>query len=228
MAGHLDMLGGPVTSGPTVDRVRPYDRIKRCVDAVAAVVLLVVLSPVVATTALVVLVTMGRPLLFRQLRPGRDGVPFELVKFRTMRDTATPTSVSNDGSRLTRTGRILRASSLDELPSLWNVLRGDMSLVGPRPLLVSYLDRYTPEQARRHEVRPGITGLAQVRGRNALSWDEKFQYDVRYVDERCFGLDLRILVETVWTTFRGIGVSAHNHATMPEFRPDDRARSSAR
>lgn len=193
----------------------PYDRPKRLLDVLVASLALVVLSPALLAVALVVAVGLGRPVLFRQTRPGLHGRLFELRKFRTMKPIG-PGRVS-DGDRLTGLGRWLRATSLDELPTLWNVLRGDMSLVGPRPLLVSYLDRYTPEQARRHEVRPGVTGLAQVRGRNSLSWEEKFGYDVRYVDTRRLGLDLRILAETVVRVLRREGVSADGHATAPEF-----------
>ncbi|AVT32866.1 UDP-galactose phosphate transferase [Plantactinospora sp. BC1] len=194
---------------------RRYDRRKRLLDLLVAAVLLVLLSPVLLGCAAAVALALGRPVLFRQSRPGRDGHLFELRKFRTMRP-AGPGRTS-DADRLTRFGSWLRATSLDELPTLWNVLRGDMSLVGPRPLLVSYLDRYTPEQARRHEVRPGITGLAQVRGRNELSWEEKFRYDVEYVDRRCLRLDLRILLETVLRVLRRQGISAPGNPTMPEF-----------
>ncbi|MGC1214952.1 MAG: sugar transferase [Micromonospora sp.] len=193
----------------------PYDRPKQLLDVVVAGLALVVLSPVLLAVAVLVAVGLGRPVLFRQTRPGLHGRLFELRKFRTMKPMG-PGLVS-DGDRLTGLGRWLRATSLDELPTLWNVLRGDMSLVGPRPLLVRYLDRYTPEQARRHEVRPGVTGLAQVRGRNSLSWEEKFAYDVRYVDTRCLRLDLRILAETVVRVLRREGVSADCHATAPEF-----------
>ena len=193
----------------------PYDRPKRLLDVLVASLALVVLSPVLLAVALVVAVGLGRPVLFRQTRPGLHGRLFELRKFRTMKPIGLDRV--SDGDRLTGLGRWLRATSLDELPTLWNVLRGDMSLVGPRPLLVSYLDRYTPEQARRHEVRPGVTGLAQVRGRNSLSWEEKFGYDVRYVDTRRLGLDLRILAETVVRVLRREGVSADGHATAPEF-----------
>ncbi|MEN3610768.1 sugar transferase [Plantactinospora sp. ZYX-F-223] len=196
-------------------RHRRYDRRKRVLDMLVAAVLLVLLSPVLLGCAAAVALALGRPVLFRQNRPGRDGRLFELRKFRTMRPVSP--GRTSDADRLTRLGRWLRATSLDELPTLWNVLRGDMSLVGPRPLLVGYLDLYTPEQARRHEVRPGITGLAQVRGRNALSWEEKFRYDVEYVDGRCLALDLRILLETVLQVLRRQGISAPGSATMPEF-----------
>jgi lipopolysaccharide/colanic/teichoic acid biosynthesis glycosyltransferase len=151
--------------------------------------------------------------LFRQVRPGLAGQPFELVKFRTMRS-----GTGSDAERLTSLGRFLRSTSLDELPELWNVLRGDMSLVGPRPLLVEYLDLYSPRQARRHEVRPGITGLAQVAGRNLVGWDERFELDVEYVERRSLGLDLRILWRTAVAVVRREGVTAEGEATMPPFR----------
>jgi lipopolysaccharide/colanic/teichoic acid biosynthesis glycosyltransferase len=198
---------------------RRYDTVKRGVDVLAAAVGLAVTAPVQLATAGLVLATMGSPVLFRQPRPGKDGQVFELVKFRTMRHPdATRTS---DADRLTAVGRFLRATSLDELPTLLNVLKGEMSLVGPRPLLVEYLDRYTPEQARRHEVLPGVTGLAQARGRNGLSWDEKLALDVEYVDRRSFALDLRILWETVAVVIRRRGISGDGHATMSEFQGSD-------
>ena len=157
-------------------------------------------------------------MLFRQTRPGLHGQPFEMVKFRTMTDARDADGhLLPDAERLTSFGRFLRGASLDELPELWNVLRGEMSLVGPRPLLMRYLGRYTPEQARRHAVRPGITGLAQVSGRNALSWDEKFALDLEYVDRVSFGLDVRILLRTLAKVVRREGISAGQHATMPEF-----------
>ncbi|MFW6597668.1 sugar transferase [Propionibacteriaceae bacterium Y2011] len=194
---------------------RPYDSVKRGLDAVVSAVGLVLSAPLQLGVSAVVLAAHGRPVLFRQPRPGRDGVIFELVKFRTMRhpDEAHQT----DAERLTRVGRFLRATSLDELPTLWNVLRGDMSLVGPRPLLVSYLDRYTKEQARRHEVRPGVTGLAQASGRNGLAWEERFKLDVEYVDNRSLALDARILVMTVKSVLVREGISEAGQATMTEF-----------
>jgi sugar transferase EpsL len=174
--------------------------------------------PIAAVVALVVRARMGGPVLFRQARPGRDGRPFMLVKFRTMTDARDARGeLLPDDMRLTAWGRILRASSLDELPELWNVLRGEMSLVGPRPLLVSYLDRYTAEQSRRHEVRPGITGLAQVNGRNALRWEDRFALDVRYVDSCSFGLDTRILLRTIRNVVARRGISEPGHATAQEF-----------
>jgi lipopolysaccharide/colanic/teichoic acid biosynthesis glycosyltransferase len=186
--------------------------VKRGIDVVAAGTLLVVLAPVLAVVAVAVRFRLGRPVLFRQTRPGLGGRPFEIVKFRTMRD-----SPGTDADRLTPLGRRLRALSLDELPELWNVVRGDMSLVGPRPLLRAYVDRYTPEQARRHEVRPGITGWAQVHGRNAVGWDERLALDVFYVEQWSLRLDLRILFRTVAQVARREGISADGHATMPEF-----------
>ncbi|MBB1494632.1 sugar transferase [Propioniciclava sp. MC1595] len=195
---------------------RAYDVTKRILDAGVAGVGLVVTAPLQAAVALAVLKEHGRPVLFRQPRPGKDGRVFELVKFRTM--LLPDAQRVSDADRLTPLGRFLRSTSLDELPTLWNVLKGDMSLVGPRPLLVQYLDRYTPEQARRHEVRPGITGLAQVRGRNGLDWDEKLSLDVEYVDHRSFALDLRILWETVAVVVLRRGISAEDHVTMSEFQ----------
>ena len=191
------------------------DRVKRALDVAVSGVGLVVTAPIQAATAVMVLAAHGRPVLFRQARPGKDGQVFELVKFRTMRHPDA-THVT-DAERLTTVGRTLRATSLDELPTLWNVLRGDMSLVGPRPLLVEYLDRYTPEQARRHEVRPGITGLAQVSGRNGISWEEKLALDVEYVDSCSLLLDLQILVRTVTSVLRREGIAAEGQATMPVF-----------
>ena len=197
-------------------RPAPYARaFKRVFDVVVSAAALVVLSPVLALTALAVAIALGTPVLFRQTRPGLRGRLFTLIKFRSMRlpgDTTTP-----DAERLTAFGRVLRATSLDELPELWNVLKGDMSLVGPRPLLVRYLDRYTPEQARRHQVRPGITGLAQVNGRNALSWDAKFELDVWYVDHCSFLLDHKILALTIWQVFARRGITQAGHATAAEF-----------
>ena len=201
------------------------DRFKRISDVAVSSIGLLVSAPVQLGTAVVVLVTMGRPVLFRQPRPGKDAEVFELVKFRTM--LLPDATHVTDAERLTRLGKFLRASSLDELPTLWNVLRGEMSLVGPRPLLVEYLERYTPEQARRHQVRPGVTGLAQVKGRNGLSWDEKLALDVDYVDRRSFWLDMHILLGTVGVVLRRRGVSADGEATMTRFLGSDKASEAA-
>lgn len=196
-----------------------YRRIgKPLLDRAAAAAGLVVLAPVLAVVGGLVRVKLGSPVLFRQTRPGLHGAPFTLVKFRTMTDARSADGrLLADAERLPPFGRFLRSSSLDELPELWNVLRGDMSLVGPRPLLMRYLDRYTPEQARRHAVRPGVTGLAQVSGRNALSWDEKFALDIEYVDRVSFRLDVWILMRTVRKVIVREGIHADQHVTMPEF-----------
>lgn len=198
-------------------------RLKRGFDLVGAALGLIVLSPVLAAVALLVRRHLGPPVLFRQRRPGLHGRPFTLYKFRTMREaTGAGGRPLPDGERLTAFGRRLRATSLDELPELFNVLRGDMSLVGPRPLLMEYLDRYTPEQARRHEVRPGLTGWAQVNGRNAISWEERFRLDVWYVDHPSLRLDLRILGRTVRQVLRREGISQEGQATMEYFRGSER------
>lgn len=192
--------------------------LKRLVDIVASAAVLVVLSPVLAVTALLVRVKFGSPVLFRQVRPGLDERPFGLIKFRSMTDARDAHGeLLPDARRLPPFGRWLRSTSLDELPELWNVLRGDMSLVGPRPLLMQYLPLYSPEQRRRHEVRPGLTGLAQVEGRNALTWDEKFAADVRYVDRQSLWLELTIIARTVTMILRRDGISAPGEATMPPF-----------
>lgn len=194
-----------------------YPVVKRAVDVAVAGVGLLVSAPVIAAVAVAVDRDLGRPLLFRQQRPGRHGQPFELVKFRTMTSLGPSDCVANDGERLTRLGRLLRSTSLDELPTLWNVLRGDMSLVGPRPLLMTYLPLYTDEQNRRHKVRPGVTGLAQIRGRNALTWEDKFAADVEYVSGMGPLMDARILAATVLTVLRRRGISAPGADTMPPF-----------
>ena len=191
---------------------------KRAIDLVLASVALVLLSPVLAVLWVLVRLRMGSPVLFRQQRPGRHGRPFEMVKFRTMTDARDADgNLRPDAERLTALGKLLRRTSLDELPELLNVLNGDMSLVGPRPLLMQYLPLYSPEQARRHEVRPGITGWAQVNGRNAVSWPEKFELDVWYVDHHTTKLDFEIMWKTVSQVFGGHGVSADGHATMAPF-----------
>lgn len=186
---------------------------KRLLDVMLSLAGLIVLVPVVAAIALCIRVRMGGPVLFRHERPGLNGRPFGLWKFRTMSHTPGP-----DAERITPLGRTLRITSLDELPELYNVLKGDMSLVGPRPLMMRYLSLYTPEQARRHEVRPGITGWAQVNGRNAQTWEDRFRYDVWYVDNVSLGLDLKILWLTIWRVLRREGISADGHATMPGFQ----------
>lgn len=195
---------------------------KRLLDIVLATVLLILLSPVMALVAVVVRCALGRPILFRQLRPGLNGRPFVILKFRSMRQLDEACPISSDSDRLALAGRLLRAASLDELPQLMNVLKGDMSLVGPRPLLMQYLSRYTATQARRHEVRPGITGLAQVNGRNAVSWEERLAMDVWYVDHQSLSLDLTILLRTLVSVVRRRGVSAPGKATMHEFLGSER------
>lgn len=197
-----------------MSRARSY-RGKRLLDLMLAIVLASLVAVPAGLVALAVGAFMGRPILFRHTRVGLAGRPFLLYKFRTMRAAG---EAQSDAARITALGRFLRATSLDELPQLFNVLRGDMSLVGPRPLLPEYIDRYTREQARRHEVLPGITGLAQVSGRNGLSWERKFELDCEYVDRHGLALDLEILARTVAVVLLGSGVSARGHATMPEFR----------
>ena len=192
---------------------------KRAFDVVVATLMLVVLAPVLAVVAGVVAISLGRPVLFRQTRPGLHGKPFTMVKFRTMTDARDAAgALRPNAERLTRAGRFLRASSLDELPELWNVLKGDMSLVGPRPLLMEYLALYTPRQMRRHEVRPGITGWAQVNGRNTASWDERFEMDVWYVDNHTLWLDVRILLLTVWKVVRRDDISVPGRDTIERFK----------
>lgn len=191
---------------------------KRFLDIGLTVVALALLAPVMMVITLLVRLKLGVPVLFRQQRPGLGGKPFTLYKFRTMTDKRDDQgNLLPDADRLTAFGKFLRSTSLDELPELFNVLKGDMSLVGPRPLLMEYLPRYTPEQMRRHEVRPGITGWAQVNGRNALSWEEKFQMDVWYVEHCSFWLDLKILWLTLIALVKREGITAQDHATMPKF-----------
>jgi sugar transferase EpsL len=196
-----------------------YNAAKRSLDVTLAVIGLLFLSPLLAIVAIAVRLNLGSPVLFRQVRPGYQGRLFTLIKFRTMRDTRDALGkLLPDADRLTSLGSWLRRLSLDEFPELWNVLRGDMSLVGPRPLLTQYLKRYTLEQARRHEVKPGITGWAQINGRNGLTWDRKFQLDLWYVDHHSLALDAQILVRTFWKALKSQGVSQEGHATMPEFK----------
>jgi lipopolysaccharide/colanic/teichoic acid biosynthesis glycosyltransferase len=197
---------------------------KRLFDLVSASCALVVFCVPLIVVAVLVRARLGAPVLFRQERIGRHGRPFEILKFRTMRDAVDAAGqVLPDEDRLTPFGRFLRSASLDELPEFWNIIRGDMSFVGPRPLLPEYVPYYLPEQMRRHEVRPGLTGLAQINGRNAQSWDERFEFDVRYVDNRSFWGDLKILVQTAWRVLAREGVSAEGHETMPRF--DDQVRA---
>lgn len=190
---------------------------KRLMDLVLTTPALLVSLPIQAATAAAIRLTMGSPVLFRQQRPGLGGEPFEMLKFRTMSLPEPDKGLVTDADRMTRLGSFLRSTSLDELPTLWNIVKGDMSIVGPRPLLMQYLDRYTSQQARRHEVRPGLTGLAQVRGRNAIPWETKFASDVEYVDSHDLLVDLKIIARTVVQVVKRDGISAEGEATMPEF-----------
>lgn len=192
---------------------------KRLFDILLAILLIVLLMPVMVLAALMIWITIGRPVLFKQLRPGYMGKPFILYKFRTMTELFDNSgNLLPDTERMTKTGKLIRRWSIDELPQLLNVLKGDISLVGPRPLLMEYLPLYTPEQARRHEVRPGITGWAQVNGRNALSWEERFKLDVWYVDHQTIWLDLKILWLTLLKVLHGEGINQEGQATMEKFR----------
>lgn len=191
---------------------------KRAFDFVVAGVCLLLILPVLVVLGPMLLIHLGLPIFFRQTRPGLHGKPFQMLKFRTMTNERDEHgNLLPDAERLTRLGRFLRATSLDELPELWNVLKGDMSLVGPRPLLMEYLPLYSERQARRHDVRPGITGWAQINGRNALSWEEKFELDVWYVENQSFWLDVKILFLTLWKVIRREGISHGTEATMPRF-----------
>lgn len=196
---------------------------KRLFDIIISIIALVVLSPIFAIVAYKVKKNLGSPVLFRQVRPGLNGQPFEMIKFRTMKD-----AVGKDGNplpdseRLTPFGKMLRATSLDEMPELWNVIKGDMSLVGPRPLLMEYLPLYNERQAKRHDVRPGVTGYAQVNGRNAISWEQKFEYDVWYVENQSFWLDIKILFKTVKKVFFKEDINAEGEATMSKFTGSDK------
>ncbi|HAS6040078.1 TPA: sugar transferase [Vibrio vulnificus] len=191
---------------------------KRLFDFLVSLTALILLSPIIALVAWKIRKNLGSPVLFRQTRPGLNGKPFEMVKFRTMKDAVDEQgNTLPDSERMTPFGDKLRNSSLDELPELWNVLKGEMSLVGPRPLLMHYLTLYSPEQARRNEVRPGVTGWAQINGRNAISWEEKFKLDVWYVDNRSFWLDIKILLLTVKKVFVKEGISADGHVTIAPF-----------
>ena len=197
--------------------------LKRTFDIIVSALALMLLAPVLGGVALLVALKMGRPVFFRQQRPGLDEKPFTMLKFRTMREARDSQGRPlSDAERLTPFGRWLRATSLDELPELWNVLKGDLSLVGPRPLLMEYLPRYSESQRRRHALRPGLTGWAQVHGRNAVDWNERFELDVWYVDHRSFWLDIKILAMTVQLVLSRRGVSAQGEATMREFMGDER------
>jgi len=192
---------------------------KRFFDIIVALVAILLLLPIGIAIGLAVRVKLGSPILFQQIRPGLQSKPFKMIKFRTMKDAVdTNGNPLPDAERLTKFGAFLRAASLDELPELWNVLKGDMSLVGPRPLLMEYVPLYSPKQARRHEVRPGITGWAQVNGRNALSWEEKFELDVWYVDNQTLWLDIKILFMTIKKVFVREGISAEGHVTIEKFK----------
>lgn len=198
-------------------RVFSYPKFKRAGDVVVASVGLILLSPVIAGTAATVAVKLGRPVFFKQQRPGKDGKPFELIKFRTMLNVDETKGIVTNEQRMTKFGKSLRATSLDELPSLWNVVKGDMSIVGPRPLLVDYLELYTAHQARRHEVRPGITGLAQVSGRNAISWEDKFKLDVKYVDNVSLRMDIRVLFKTIEKVLKRDGITSDGSVVGSRF-----------
>ena len=200
--------------------------VKRLTDILLSGFALLLASPLMAAVAVLIHMCDGRPVLFRQSRSGYKGEPFTLLKFRTMRDSPDPKGFPlPDEDRLTPLGRALRQMSVDELPQLWNVLRGEMSLVGPRPLLTQYMARYTPEERRRHEAKPGLTGWAQINGRNARSWQEKFALDVWYVDHWSLSLDARILLRSPWQIVRRSGISQPGHATVPEFMGTERSES---
>ena len=191
---------------------------KRMMDIIAALAGLILLSPVIALLWVLIRRNLGTPALFRQTRPGKNGVPFEMIKFRSMKDALGPSGIPlPDAERMTSFGAKLRATSLDELPELWNVLKGEMSLVGPRPLLMEYLPLYSPEQARRHDVRPGVTGWAQINGRNAIAWPQKFALDIWYVENRSLWLDIKIIALTIKKVVKRSDISAAGETTMPKF-----------
>lgn len=212
-------VSAPPPTATNGSRRRPYPhRRQRIFDLLIVTPALVVAAPLIAAVAVAVRVALGKPVLFRQVRPGWHGQPFTLVKFRTMTDERDADgNLLPDSERITPFGRFLRHSSLDELPELWNIFKGDMSLVGPRPLLMRYLDRYSPEQMRRHDVRPGLTGWCQVNGRNALGWDDKFALDLWYVDNRSLYLDIKIIMVTVWKILKREGICHPGSATTLEF-----------
>jgi len=197
---------------------KPTPFIKRVFDVLFSLIAMIILSPVLVVVSIVLVISDGFPVFFTQTRPGKNGNPFDLHKFRTMKVVRNQNDESSvDGDRITKFGNLLRISSLDELPELYNVLKGEMSIVGPRPLLMQYLGRYSEEQYRRHEVLPGITGWAQINGRNAISWEEKFRLDVWYVDHWTFQLDLKIILQTIWKVIKGEGISQPGRVTMDEF-----------
>jgi len=211
-----------------LDSKRYTNWAKRLFDLTIAIPSVISLSPLLIFIGILVRNRIGAPVLFRQVRPGLRGRPFVIYKFRTMTDKRDKDwNLLLDGDRLTRLGRFLRKTSLDELPELFNVIKGDMSIVGPRPLLMQYLDRYTPEQARRHEVKPGITGWAQVHGRNALTWEQKFEHDVWYVDHQSLWLDLKIIGLTIWKILKREGINQPGQATAEEFMGNDFGRKKA-
>lgn len=192
---------------------------KRIIDLIISSAGILIFAPLILLVSVLILIFLGNPIIYTQIRPGLIGKPFNIYKFRTMTQAKDLNcKLLSDEKRSTFFGRILRKTSLDELPSMWNVLKGDMSFVGPRPLLMEYLDRYSPEQARRHEVKPGITGWAQVNGRNAISWEEKFKLDVWYVDHQSFWLDIKILCLTIWKVLKREGISHDGHVTMKPFQ----------
>jgi len=199
-----------------------YVLIKKLFDIAISASIIIVTSPILIGSMVLIYIYMGSPILFIQNRPGKNGIVFPFFKFRTMtQEKDTKGALLPDKYRLTRIGKFLRKTSIDELPSMWNVLRGDMSIVGPRPLLMEYLGRYSKEQARRHETKPGITGWAQVNGRNTISWEEKFKLDVWYVDNKSFWLDIKILLMSIWKVLNGEGISQPGHVTMEKFRGND-------
>lgn len=208
------------------NRHKVYARVKRGLDIVSSSVGLVILSPIVGVVALAVRTKLGSPVIFEQRRPGHNGKIFTLYKFRSMLDVDEARGVISNEQRITSFGRRLRSTSLDEIPSLVNVLKGEMSVVGPRPLLTEYLEEYSPDQARRHEVRPGITGLAQVNGRNDLEWEDRFALDVEYVDNRSWTLDLKIILKTLGTAIRRDGITSEGHVVGANFITNKNARSA--
>ncbi len=215
---HLACTRGRIACVVAITHPHPIPRVKRIFDLVLTIPGLIVLSPLLLLVALLVRIKHGKPVIFRQMRPGYIGKPFNIYKFRTMTEARDHQgTLLPDTQRLTRLGRFLRITSIDELPELFNILRGEMSLVGPRPLLMQYLELYTPEQSRRHNVLPGITGWAQVNGRNALTWEDKFKLDVWYVDHWSLGLDIKILLLTPWKVLRREGISQPGHATAEVF-----------